>query len=200
MFARPTDSRDAGFSLIELLVVIIVLPMIMGVLALAIGTTYKAQTMISAHLADAGDILSTQITFDDDVQSALLLTTDPSAPQCGAGTPILGLEWNPTTGSSPTYQSVASYVEVTTNGLTSLVRNLCTSGISTTPNSTTVMVQNLATSGTSVTLTPSTLQANAASGWIGAQSITNVAVAITQPHGSFIVASSPEVNLSLGAP
>ena len=184
--ARPTDSRDAGFSLIELLVVIIVLPMIMGVLALAIGTTYKAQTMIWAHLADAGDILSTDITFHHAFLSRRCCEP-PTLPRRSVAREYRssglamesddGLVYPRTNQSPPTSRSPRTGLPH--SFWTSPFRHLHD------PEQHSGYGAELATSSPTVTLTPSTLQASAASGWIlGAQNITNVAVAITQPQWS----------------
>ena len=123
--ARGTDGR--GFTLVELLVVVTIIPLIIGALAGGLLEVFSLQSGVANRLGDAADAQVIAATFVKDVQSASSITTNPStSTQCGAGTQLLELEW----GNG----SVVSYVEKLQSGTTySLVRNYCASGPSGTP-------------------------------------------------------------------
>lgn len=96
---RLTQNRlhgrdDSGFTLIELVVVIAVLPIIVGAITVGLISVIQLSPAISNKLSDSGDaqVLSTNLTKD--VQGATSMTaaavsTSPGA--CGNGTQILGL-------------------------------------------------------------------------------------------------------------
>ena len=142
-----TSSRGthdlSGFTLVELLIVITILPMIIGGLAFGLMSIFSLQSGVANRLANTSDLQVTASTFVNDVQSAQQITTAPNngSSQCGGGTQLVGLEWN--LQSSGSYLDVVSYVDVTVGGNFALVRQLCDAGFSTTPTTSMVVANNI---------------------------------------------------------
>lgn len=140
------EDRDQGFTLVELLIVLIIMPMIVGALSLGLITMFSLQNSVSSRIADTADAQAVASTFLKDVQSSLMITTQTSSsPQCGSGHQLLGLEWNGT--SAIGFQTLVSYDSVAvTNGSTttySLIRQYCTFGNYSTPASTVTLSYGL---------------------------------------------------------
>ena len=95
VLARLTHSRhsdEAGFSLIELTVVILIMPLIVGAITFALLGVFNLQTGVTNRITDSAAAQVVASNFVKDVQSANIITTQ-SLPQCGAGTQLLGLKW-----------------------------------------------------------------------------------------------------------
>ena len=121
--------RDSGFTLVELLIVIVILPVIVGAIAVSLLAIFKNQAAVSNRLTSSGDAQVVSASYYPDLQSSAEITTAPnSSPQCGAGQQVVGLEWQDSTGSW-TVVSYSVFNEGTVNALTSwgLQRDLCTS-------------------------------------------------------------------------
>jgi prepilin-type N-terminal cleavage/methylation domain-containing protein len=115
---RLRDAGDDGFTLIELVIVLVILPLILGALAFALIVTFEDSTGVSTRIADSIDSQVTSAFYVRDVQSAQYVTTTPtpatplpwrtSGPtRCGSGTTyVLGLAWASATG---TQETVVSY-------------------------------------------------------------------------------------------
>lgn len=147
---RDRDDTDQGFTLVELLIVITIMPLIIGALSLGLISIFGLQNSVTNRIADTADAQVVSSTFLQDVQSAIMITTQSSStPQCGNGTQLLGLEWNGTSANG--FQTVVSYDSVpVTNGSTttySLVRKYCTFG-NLTPVSTVTVSYDIAAPGT----------------------------------------------------
>lgn len=120
---RSGDDRapqESGFTLIELLVVSVVMPLVVGGIAAAIIATIQFQSPTATRLSNSSDSQILSAYYVRDVQSASLVTTDPSivapfsgtSPQlCGSslgGTFLVGLYWG---HSEATYWSVGSALD-----------------------------------------------------------------------------------------
>ncbi len=100
------SASQGGFTLVELLVVVTILPLIIGALALGIVTVFSQQSTITGRLAGSTDLQTMNATFIRDVESAQSLTNQSIPQACGAtGYQLLGLTWS---GG----QTSVSYVEV----------------------------------------------------------------------------------------
>lgn len=91
---RSGRGRDEGFTLVELLIVLVVSPMIVGALSLMLMASFTLSSRVSTRLATTGDAQLSSAQLFRDVQSATRFTTlsNPSGPaQCGTGTQVLGL-------------------------------------------------------------------------------------------------------------
>ena len=90
----PRDTHDEhGFTLVELLIVIVILPLVVGAIALGLVSVFSLQTKTTQRLAGSTDLQVVTARFVKDVQSAYTVTNDPSAAQsCGTtGGQVLGI-------------------------------------------------------------------------------------------------------------
>ncbi len=136
---RQKYGSEMGVTLIEMLVVLVILPIIVGAVAFAFIEILDEQGSVSRSLSDSADEQVVSANFVQDVQSAQYFTTDPTptsitvsqpntatAPsQCGPAksttvAPLVGLEWDGytssfTTPANPTpqvFQTVVFYDSV----------------------------------------------------------------------------------------
>jgi prepilin-type N-terminal cleavage/methylation domain-containing protein len=92
--ARPGD--ESGFTLIELIIVVAVMPLIVGAMTAGLLSVISFTPVVSNKLSDSGDAEALSTSFSKDVEGATMVTaaaasTNPSA--CGTGTQILGLKY-----------------------------------------------------------------------------------------------------------
>ena len=184
--------RDgAGFTLIELVIAITILPLIIGGLAIALIAMFSLSTSTAGTLSNSADAQVVSANFTQDVRAALQLTTLPT-PTCGTGTQVLGLEWN-YSNSTNAYQGVVSYVIVPSGSLYELVRQYCSSGASSTPTSVFTVAYDVTNSQAVATVLPTSLDAAAAAGWISTQNVTGVSFGLdtTQTGYHYTVVATP---------
>jgi Tfp pilus assembly protein FimT len=120
-----------GFTLIELLVTIVILPLIVGALAVALIAVFSQQTSVATRVAGSADAQVTSAVFVTDVQGASNFSTasspSNSPAQCGTnGTLVFGINW--TNGAATPITTVVSYREVAEGTKHSLFRVACQSG------------------------------------------------------------------------
>lgn len=144
---RSAERAEEGFTLIELVIVVAIMPLIVGALSLGLISVFSLQGGVSNRLADTGDSQVIAANYENDVQGAAQLTTFSGVSnQCGAGTGVLllGLESNQATNGD--YLTKISYVTVLAgSGATateSLERLYCTND-SLTPTSTSYLAYDL---------------------------------------------------------
>lgn len=183
---RNLNHADEGFTLVELLIVVTIVPLIVGALAAGLLSIFSLQSSVSNRLSDSGDAQMVAATYEPDVQAAQLVNTLGSPPACGSGTQLLGLEWDGQ--SDGTYNSIVSYNEVPSGSTNNLVREFCGPG-STTPTSTTIVSFNVASASgpnppvVSVTCSPgSTCVSNTSSPWINSTVVENVTITLNEPN------------------
>jgi len=185
---RQSRQTDQGFTLVELLIVSVVLPIIMGAIAFALVSVFSLQNGTANRLANSADAQVVSSTFEKDVQSAAWITTNGlMSTGCGtAGTQVLGLRW--------TFNAqliTVTYAEVGASSPYSLVRNFCTSGAIT--SSSTVSF-NLSADPLPAaqlpTFTCPPSQPDCGSGWLSTQGVSDVTWAIDETNqnttGSFL--------------
>jgi prepilin-type N-terminal cleavage/methylation domain-containing protein len=165
--AEEFDER--GFTLIELIIVALILPIIIGAITLALISVFSIQGSVASRLTGSGDAQVVSANYEKDVQSASLITTNgastgpapcETAAQSG-DTQVLGLEWGG--GQTGSVQTEVSYVEVPGTSSNSLVRNACQVG-STVPTATTVISSNVITGLTASVTCAATLSTALTSG------------------------------------
>ena len=100
------DGDDAGFTLIELIIVVAILPIVVGAIAVALHLrVLAAGERVQQQVSDSNDTLVASAYFNRDVQSATNMTVQPQMGTvggvnyfgCGQSsttqTQLLGLEW-----------------------------------------------------------------------------------------------------------
>jgi hypothetical protein len=133
---------ESGFTLVELLITMVILPFVVGSLALAIVAVFQLNGTTVSRINDSADAQVLSTSYENDVHSAIEVTLQ-TAVQCGTtGTELIGLEWG--VNQSGGYDTVVSYVLQPTASTTSdqLVRDYCTNG-STTPTSSKVVAGDM---------------------------------------------------------
>jgi hypothetical protein len=191
----PAPADDAGFTLVELLIVTVLTPLVLGSLALALSVAFGVQARVGARVGITADEQITSAVFYQDVQQALMMTTSATAPQCGTGHQELGLEWG------ATYNDVISYSVVTENGTTTLVRDFCASGASSQPTATTPIANAIAQAQATPAIAPASSATTAAGGWSTTQGTTSVALTVSETvsTASFTLVGLPVASASSGA-
>src|ERR1700693_2400923 len=72
---RPPSRDEKGFTLIELIIVVSVIPIIVGAISAGLIAVISLQNTVSSRLADTSDAQVVSSTFIKDVQSATFITT-----------------------------------------------------------------------------------------------------------------------------
>jgi len=195
------STGEEGFTLIELVMVLIIMPLIVGAVAVVMITTLKATSDpngTTARLAESNDEQITSTYFVRDVQNSTQITTQGSE-LCGSPVPpatqVLGLFGD---GGVTTI----SYVVTTIGGLPTLVRYYCAAGESGTPTNTTTLSDTLTpATAVSVTLTcataySTTCSSDAAAALISSIDVAIVGITVNENSGfSFDLAASPRQSL-----
>lgn len=211
---RLEGDNEAGFTLIELIVVIAVLPIVVGGISVGLLSVFSLQGTVTSRVTDSNDALVASAYFNRDVQSAEQMTTSATvacgptpAPTNPAQTQLLGLEWGANTSAPGGYDNVVSYVSVPVvnpqSGVTTykMLRQVCTytSGSTLTLSSTST-VGNDVGSSPALTITgpndpmtglPTNITGSFApsmtnpSGWTTAQGVTGVTFKITAPSSQY---------------
>ena len=204
---RVRDAGDEGFTLIELALVMIIMPLVLGVLFYALFVTLESEAHVSTKVADSVDSQISSEFYVRDVQSATLVTLSTSAKAptiCGTGTKMLvSLAWP--SGSTSTGKTVVSYwIE---SGGTTLVRQACKTGPAR-PSTTTSRNFSSAISraivacvaGKPKCATPTT-PASATHTWVPAQWVSAVTVAVAQVKGKYRydLSATPRVSNANGS-
>ena len=106
---RVEQSDEGGFTLIELIVVIAIMPIIVGAMVAALLSIISFTPGIENRISDSADTQVVTTSFNKDVQGATMLTTDatPTNPSaCGSGTQLLGLQY--ANGTEVSYSLVST--------------------------------------------------------------------------------------------
>ncbi|HEV3213451.1 MAG TPA: prepilin-type N-terminal cleavage/methylation domain-containing protein [Acidimicrobiales bacterium] len=175
---------DDGFTLLELVIVVAVLPIVIAGIAAGLIAVFSIQGSVSHRLGDSQDAQVVSANYVRDVQSALQITTSSSATQCGDGTQLLGLAWNLNTVTN-TYQTVVSYSRVQKGSIYLLRREYCTNGTSATPDFASTVAFDIGSSQLPPAISPAGENTLAAAGWTASQPVTNVKFSITEPQSNY---------------
>jgi prepilin-type N-terminal cleavage/methylation domain-containing protein len=148
--------EESGFTLIELIIVALIIPIIIGAITLALISIFSLQGSTGSRISDSGDAQVVSSNFETDVQNATQITTASSGvtPQCMPTPPIanavqvLGLQ------SADNGGTVISYADVPNgNHGYSLVRYVCQGGANSSPVSSNAISSNVPQTGLTVAVT-----------------------------------------------
>lgn len=198
MLRRPVRRPvvEDGFTLVEMLMVIIILPLIIGAVTVVMITSLKATDThdkqgTSQRLAESHDAQLTSAYFVRDVQSSANLEATNSTPLCTVASQtaapgqtavkeLLGLEWN--SGST-----IVSYVWTKIGSSGAVVRNFCSGSAvasSTSTISHNVSSVNRATLTCNLVVDPGNLcQSDAGTGLIQTARVSTVEIDINESSG-----------------
>ncbi len=104
------------------------MPLVIGALAVGILSVFSLQSTVSNRLTDSGDAQVIAVNYQNDVQSAAMITTSnapsnvpstSSAATCGSGFQVMGLYFG--NGNVVSYSAVAAG----SGGTVNLFRNVC---------------------------------------------------------------------------
>lgn len=149
---KSPRSTEQGFTLIELCIVMVIVPVVVGALSAGLLAVFSLSSGVSNRLSGSEDNQVAASVFSKDVESAtsIYTTTTPVCGPTASYSQLLGLSWNGgvtlvsyaltenpvSSGSSPTF---------------SLYRQYCSDGQTVSPN-TTVISSDVATGPTSTYL------------------------------------------------
>jgi prepilin-type N-terminal cleavage/methylation domain-containing protein len=204
---------DDGFTLIELVIVVAILPIVVGGIAVALLSVLNLQGGVQSRIGDSNDALVSASTFNQDVQSAQEIETT-TVPACGASpqTQLVGLEWG--LDSNGNYQTVVSYVFTpTTTGsppkpTNDLIRQVCTAPATNPPSPpSTTPTKTRTVSHDAGLLTPNTVTFNPTgfiapnTGWTSAQGLYGISLNIVAPGSNYTYTLSglPSAGSSTGS-
>jgi prepilin-type N-terminal cleavage/methylation domain-containing protein len=214
---KRRQNDNEGFTLVELLIVVTILPLVVGGLAVGLLSVFSLQSSVSNRLGNTGDSQVVSSYYENDVQSAAEITTAPSnsSAECGPANQVqlLGLEWNPFS-SGGAYQDVVSYADVQNGSTYALVRYFCSNGFSNTTYTTTTVSFNVdppcpaTTCQGPATISPAAVATAASTSWTLTQAVTKVEFflaepSVTEANGNFLytLAAVPAASAAVtGAP
>jgi hypothetical protein len=212
-FVRAQEARrpssDDGFTLIELVIVCAVMPLVIGAIAVGILSIFSLQGSVSNRLTDSGDAQLVSFNIQNDVQSAVQITTNssptnpvPCLPTGSTQVQVLALQLGNAApvGSAPVGNNEISYSVApssTDKGGYDLFRNVCGPG-STIPTNTSLVAHDLpasvlTTSPVTVTCTTTSSACNAGpggtfayqNGWVSTLGVTGVTFQATAPESKY---------------
>src|ERR1035438_4416355 len=72
---KHSRNDESGFTLVELLIVVTIIPLIVGALSAGLIAVFSLQAGVQNRLGDTGDSQVVEASFQSDVQEAASLTT-----------------------------------------------------------------------------------------------------------------------------
>jgi len=149
-FWEMRSREDSGFTLIEVLIVVVVLPLVIGAIALGFITLLQNKNATSQRFSDSHDAQITSALFVRDVKSADTVSTS-SVSICGKTSYLVGFSWSSLNSSGTSVTNASVYTINTTAG--TIDRTACGPH----PDSTSVVHNSIPVSGaTTITSCPAT--------------------------------------------
>ena len=127
--ARLRRNDDGGFTLIEVLVVVVALPLVIGAIALGFITLLQNKDATSQRISDSHDAQITSAFFVRDVKSADTVSTS-SVSICSKTSYLVGFSWSSLNSSGASVTNASVYTIDPTAG--TINRTFCTTSSSST--------------------------------------------------------------------
>lgn len=173
--------REEGLTLVELLLVILVLPVLVGGIALLAGGVLNADRSVSTSVSVSASIQTTMQPFFSDVQASTGITTD-SALGCGPLAGVLSIE---------TSKAVVTYALAPDGNTYTLLRYYCAGSATANATSVIAVAHNVTAQGVSVTVTPTTPSGS----WTSSTQIYSVTLNVSTTNGTFNAEANPNAAL-----
>jgi prepilin-type N-terminal cleavage/methylation domain-containing protein len=175
---RSLMDRERGFTLVELLVVVAILPLVVGAISVALISVFNNEQQVANGLTSSSDEQVLSSTFNRDVQGATYITNNSLDVCAGTGGTLL-LSLSPDDVANTAIQDVITYIEVPNTGSSTftILRVTCSGGTGSAATSTRA-VSHGASTGTTVSVVPSTLDIST---WTAASGATNVSLNLSEP-------------------
>lgn len=175
-----------GFTLVELLVTVTILPLVVGAISVAVLAIFNNTSSTANSLTSSGDAQISSTRFVQDVQSADWVTTDNNLSFiCAGQSGTLILSLSPDSGASSSITNIISYVKVAnSSGNTyTIFREACTGGGGSSSSGRTIVVSHNAVSTTAATISPvgGATQTAAATGWAAASGSSGITLSLIEP-------------------
>ena len=189
---RNRRNDDHGFTLVELLIVLVILPVVVGALSYGLLSIFSLQSGVSNRLTDTEDAQVVAASYTTDVQSAYNITTNGTeTDSCGTITgQILGLELDEQSNQVP--GEVVSYVIVPVSSTAvSLERLQCDTATNATATTESTLAFDVSAAIQPVvditcatafvgSSTVESCQQAAANGWISAFEFSQIVLPVTE--------------------
>ncbi len=140
MLTKLRTHEDSGFTLIEVLVVVVALPLVIGAIALGFITLLQNKDATQQRISDSHDAQIASAFFVRDVKSADTVSTS-SVSICSKTSYLVGFSWSSLTSSGASVTNSSVYTINATAG--TIDRTFCQS----TSNSVTVVHNSIPVSG-----------------------------------------------------
>jgi len=188
--SRPKP--DGGFTLLELLIVITILPLVIGAISVSMLTVFKLQSRTATNLAASSGAKVIEAKFVNDVQSSQEVTTSATI-SCGAGTPIISLS------PDNAELTMITYAETGSGSTRTMSRNVCVRTSTSTPyGAASSKVLSFSAPSYVVTVTPA---GTSATSWAASPGMS-IKLVVTSTNGTaYSLTASPQAtSTSSGSP
>ncbi len=166
--------EESGFTLVELLIVTVVTPLVIGALAVMLLAVLRTQGSVSNRINGAVDAQLTSAGFVHDVQGADFLSTSTTLGCGSTGTSLLDLK-------SQGNQIVVSYNVVQQGSQYNLIRFGCTGGSTTTPSTQYRVASDIPSNQVALVTCSATITCTYSTGWIATAGIKQVYLSVSEP-------------------
>ncbi len=188
---RAHSGDESGFTLVELLIVTVITPLVIGGLSVMMLGVFRNQAGVSNRINGSLDMQTSTATFTGDVQSAIELTTNAASTPAGCtttGTPVLSLQEN--------NNVIITYARVAQGTKYDLFRLKCSLTSPTVVSSTRMTTDVSSTQSATVTCPAcSGLNVPSSAYWINMIGVTQVSLNVSEPTtgASFSLIMTPRV-------
>jgi prepilin-type N-terminal cleavage/methylation domain-containing protein len=186
---------DEGFTLVELMIAVIILPIVVGGLSVMLLSVMKLQSSVTNRATGTIDAQVASALLNRDVQTSNFVTT-MSTRQCGKqGTQILALR-----STSTSTATISSYLVIKNGTKYQLWRVLCI-GATTTPSYNALISDNVPSSQSASVTCGSSITCSTSATWVATPGVASVKISVneTTTQAAYSLNATPRVWDNAGA-